>query len=125
MDLKQFYKGQAFDAYQYFGAHREYDQTVFRLYAPNAHGVCSGRVHLLAGTAPGAAGPERCVGGVVLLGRSGTDVQVCGLRPERAGGALRSLRLWDGAACLPRPRRRSRSLIRTLPPFGGAVYSVT
>jgi len=40
MDMKQFYKGQAFDAYQYFGAHREYDQTVFRLYAPNAHGVC-------------------------------------------------------------------------------------
>lgn len=39
MDLQQFYMGEAFDAYEYFGAHPEKDGVVFRTYAPNAHRI--------------------------------------------------------------------------------------
>lgn len=39
MDLQQFYSGETFDAYQYFGAHLTEEGAVFRTYAPNAQGV--------------------------------------------------------------------------------------
>ena len=39
MILHQFYIGQAFDAYEYFGAHIEKDGVMFRVYAPNAERV--------------------------------------------------------------------------------------
>ncbi len=40
MNLDEFYRGEAFDSYTYFGAHPEGDGVVFRVYAPNAAGVC-------------------------------------------------------------------------------------
>lgn len=40
MNLDEFYRGEAFDCYTYFGAHLEGDGVVFRVYAPNAAGVC-------------------------------------------------------------------------------------
>lgn len=40
MNLEEFYRGNAFDCYTYFGAHPEGDGVVFRVYAPNAAGVC-------------------------------------------------------------------------------------
>ncbi len=40
MDFQAFYEGRAFDAYEYLGAHPQLDGgVVFRVYAPNAHGV--------------------------------------------------------------------------------------
>ncbi len=39
MNLHKFYTGEAFDAYEYFGAHPENGGFVFRTYAPNAHHV--------------------------------------------------------------------------------------
>lgn len=36
MDLQKFYIGEAFDAYEYFGAHLTNDGVIFRTYAPNA-----------------------------------------------------------------------------------------
>lgn len=36
MNLQDFYTGNAFDAYQYFGAHPDGDGTHFRVFAPNA-----------------------------------------------------------------------------------------
>lgn len=36
MILQDFYDGKAFDAYEFFGAHRENGKIVFRTYAPNA-----------------------------------------------------------------------------------------
>lgn len=36
MNLQKFYMGEAFDAYEYFGAHLEDGGVVFRTYAPNA-----------------------------------------------------------------------------------------
>ena len=36
MDLHDFYIGNAFDAYKYFGAHLTNDGVLFRVYAPNA-----------------------------------------------------------------------------------------
>lgn len=40
MNMDEFYKGKAFDCYEYFGAHLEGEGVVFRVYAPNAAGVC-------------------------------------------------------------------------------------
>ncbi len=40
MNLQKFYMGEAFDAYEYFGAHPEEEGVVFRTYAPNAHRIC-------------------------------------------------------------------------------------
>lgn len=39
MNLKKFKEGNAFDAYEYFGAHMEQDGVMFRTYAPNADKV--------------------------------------------------------------------------------------
>ncbi|MGN0632692.1 MAG: 1,4-alpha-glucan branching protein GlgB [Oscillospiraceae bacterium] len=39
MDHQNFFKGEVFDAYEYFGAHLTNDGVVFRTYAPNAQGV--------------------------------------------------------------------------------------
>ena len=39
MKLQEFYEGQAFDAYEYFGAHEEKDGVMFRTYAPGASKV--------------------------------------------------------------------------------------
>ncbi len=39
MDLKDFHDGNAFDAYEYFGAHKKDDGVVFRTYAPKAKKV--------------------------------------------------------------------------------------
>ena len=39
MDHQNFFKGEVFDAYEYFGAHLTNDGVVFRAYAPNAQGV--------------------------------------------------------------------------------------
>ena len=40
MDINKFYRGEAFDAYTYFGAHPlEDDGYIFRVYAPNAERV--------------------------------------------------------------------------------------
>ncbi|HOR22549.1 MAG TPA: glycogen-branching enzyme, partial [Ruminococcus sp.] len=39
MDIYGFYKGEAFSAYEYLGAHVTGDTTIFRTYAPNASGV--------------------------------------------------------------------------------------
>ncbi len=39
MDLQKFYMGEVFDAYEYFGAHRENDGFIFRTYAPNAQRI--------------------------------------------------------------------------------------
>ena len=39
MNLHQFYVGEAFDAYDYFGAHLTADGTVFRVYAPAAEKI--------------------------------------------------------------------------------------
>ena len=36
MNLQKFYMGEAFDAYDYFGAHLENGGVVFRTYAPQA-----------------------------------------------------------------------------------------
>ena len=36
MKLQEFYEGQSFDAYGYFGAHKEKDGVMFRTYAPGA-----------------------------------------------------------------------------------------
>lgn len=39
MNLHDFYTGNSFDAYNFFGAHKEGEQIVFRTYAPNAKSV--------------------------------------------------------------------------------------
>lgn len=39
MNLQKFYMGEAFDAYEYFGAHLEGEDIVFRTYAPNAQRI--------------------------------------------------------------------------------------
>lgn len=39
MNLQKFYMGEAFDAYEYFGAHLKDGGVVFRTYAPNAHSI--------------------------------------------------------------------------------------
>lgn len=39
MNAAEFYKGEAFDAYTYFGAHPEGSGVTFRVYAPNARDV--------------------------------------------------------------------------------------
>ena len=39
MILQDFYDGKAFDAYEFFGAHRENGKIVFRTYAPAASSV--------------------------------------------------------------------------------------
>ena len=39
MDFQKFLQGQAFDAYEYFGAHLTETGAVFRVYAPNAAAV--------------------------------------------------------------------------------------
>ena len=39
MDLQQFYMGQAFDAYEFFGVHKENSRFVFRTFAPNAQRI--------------------------------------------------------------------------------------
>ena len=39
MNLQKFYMGEAFDAYEYFGAHLEDGGVAFRTYAPNAHQI--------------------------------------------------------------------------------------
>ncbi len=39
MNLQKFYMGEAFDAYEYFGAHIENGGVVFRTYAPNARKI--------------------------------------------------------------------------------------
>ena len=39
MDFYNFYKGQSFDAYEFFGAHVTDETTWFRTYAPAANRV--------------------------------------------------------------------------------------
>ncbi|MFL0250993.1 1,4-alpha-glucan branching protein GlgB [Clostridium neuense] len=39
MNFQDFYAGKVFDAYEYFGAHKENGRFTFRTYAPNARGV--------------------------------------------------------------------------------------
>lgn len=39
MKLQKFYMGEAFDAYEYFGAHPDGGGVVFRTYAPNAQRI--------------------------------------------------------------------------------------
>ena len=39
MNSAEFFKGEAFDAYTYFGAHSEGKGVTFRVYAPNAQDV--------------------------------------------------------------------------------------
>ena len=39
MNLQKIYMGEAFDAYEYFGAHLTDEGVVFRTYAPNAHKI--------------------------------------------------------------------------------------
>ncbi|MBQ7990805.1 MAG: 1,4-alpha-glucan branching protein GlgB [Oscillospiraceae bacterium] len=39
MDLHSFYMGDIFDAYDFFGAHTDFNGTVFRTYAPSAYRV--------------------------------------------------------------------------------------
>lgn len=39
MDLKEFWQGNCFDAYEYFGAHIQDEGVCFRIYAPNAKKV--------------------------------------------------------------------------------------
>jgi 1,4-alpha-glucan branching enzyme len=39
MELNDFYYGKSFDAYEYFGAHKQNDKFTFRTYAPNASKV--------------------------------------------------------------------------------------
>ena len=40
MDMHEFYMGNVFDAYDFFGAHPDDAGTVFRTFAPSATGVC-------------------------------------------------------------------------------------
>ena len=40
MDMHEFYMGNVYDAYEYFGAHKENGTMVFRTFAPNAQSVC-------------------------------------------------------------------------------------
>lgn len=40
MNINDFFAGLVFNAYEYFGAHKENGKTVFRTYAPNAEKVC-------------------------------------------------------------------------------------
>lgn len=40
MDMHEFYMGNVFDAYDFFGAHPDDTGTVFRTFAPSASGVC-------------------------------------------------------------------------------------
>lgn len=40
MDMHEFYMGNVFDAYDFFGAHPDDTGTVFRTFAPSATGVC-------------------------------------------------------------------------------------
>ena len=37
---KEFYTGHLFDVYRYFGAHKEGENFIFRVFAPSAKGVC-------------------------------------------------------------------------------------
>ena len=39
MDLQKFYMGEVFNAYEFFGAHRENGGFTFRTFAPNARGI--------------------------------------------------------------------------------------
>ena len=39
MDIRRFYEGNEFEAYEYLGAHVSDEGTVFRTYAPNASKV--------------------------------------------------------------------------------------
>ena len=39
MDMHEFYTGRVFDAYEYFGAHKENGTMVFRTFAPSASAV--------------------------------------------------------------------------------------
>lgn len=39
MNLQEFYMGESFDAYEYFGAHPEAEGVAFRTYAPNAQRI--------------------------------------------------------------------------------------
>ena len=39
MNMNDFFAGNVFDAYEYFGAHKETGKIVFRTYAPNAEKV--------------------------------------------------------------------------------------
>ena len=39
MNLQNFYDGESFDAYEYFGAHIQDGGVVFRTYAPNAQKI--------------------------------------------------------------------------------------
>ena len=39
MELQKFYMGEAFDAYEYFGAHPDENGVTFRTYAPSAHRI--------------------------------------------------------------------------------------
>ena len=40
MNMNDFFAGQVFNAYEYFGAHKESGRIVFRTFAPNAANVC-------------------------------------------------------------------------------------
>ena len=37
---KEFYTGHLFDVYRYFGAHKEGENFILRVFAPSAKGVC-------------------------------------------------------------------------------------
>ena len=39
MDMHEFYMGNVFDAYEFFGAHPTPDGTVFRTFAPSAERI--------------------------------------------------------------------------------------
>ena len=39
MDMHEFYMGNVFDAYEFFGAHPNPDGTVFRTFAPSAERI--------------------------------------------------------------------------------------
>lgn len=40
MNMNEFFAGQVFNAYEYFGAHKESGNIIFRTFAPNAEKVC-------------------------------------------------------------------------------------
>lgn len=100
MDLYRFYIGQSFDAYQFFGAHYENNETVFRTFAPEAkrisligtfsdwqelpmHQVCDGNIYELRvpGATPGMLYKYR------IYGKDGRCIDHCD--PYGYGSELR------------------------------------
>lgn len=65
MNQHQFFTGEIFDAYHWFGAHIEQNAVVFRTFAPNASRITlTGRVQRLDRDRSGTGRPQRLLVGL-------------------------------------------------------------